>query len=121
MPESTHIRVQFLDSEIFHVDARPTDTILDVKRKVFAKEPSMPVDKQVLSLKAQALADDQTCAFYKITKDSLLLLSLRFSEPHVASHAFRYTYSIVCLSNCVCIKTLCESKVVFSLCVSYSN
>jgi hypothetical protein len=84
-PDSQHLRIQFLDKEIFHVTYAKTDTILAVKENIFAKEPSMPVEKQTLRFHTTNLEDQHTLAHYGVNKENILLLNLQF-ETFATSH-----------------------------------
>lgn len=86
MPESSKLQIRFLEKELFFVQFKPSDTITDIKNRIFRKEPSMPPEKQILVFAKQVLSDYKTCSFYDIKKDSLLDLDLIFSDARRFSY-----------------------------------
>ena len=66
-----NIFVKTFTGKIFGVEVKPSDTIANVKTKIYDKE-SIPIDKQSLFVGGKALADGQTLSDYNIVKKSVV-------------------------------------------------
>lgn len=78
--------VKNLKGQTFTVDAEPTETIIEVKEKIAAKD-STPVEHQRMIWMGRQLENERTLADYKITEQSTLhlVLRLRGGMMHEAS------------------------------------
>uniref|UniRef100_UPI0039E1FEA1 ubiquitin variant R10 n=1 Tax=synthetic construct TaxID=32630 RepID=UPI0039E1FEA1 len=77
---SMKIYVKLQDGTVIELEVEPSDTILEVKEKIYEKT-GIPPEDQILIYKGKVLEDSKTLADYNIQENDVLYLVRRLKSP----------------------------------------